>query len=115
MSAGTPPVTWRAKVTHPREGKHPGFGHQIEDVERFIVERDVAIAMRDGVRLYADVIRPKGPARAPVILTYSPYGKHGLKKFLLSPASGVPQGWVSKYAVWEGPDPEYFVPHGPDT
>ena len=107
-----PPVTWRAHVTHPSEGKHPGFGHRIEEDARFHVERDVAIPMRDGVKLYADIIRPKGAGPFPVILTYSPYGKHGLKKFLLSPASGVPQGSVSKYAVWEGPDPEYFVPHG---
>jgi hypothetical protein len=105
-------VAWREKVTRPEDGKHPGFGHRFEEHDRFIVERDVAVPMRDGVRLYADVIRPKGVANAPVILTYSPYGKHGLKKFLLSPASGVPDGWVSKYAVWEGPDPEYFVSHG---
>ena len=85
---------------------------EFEPDDNFFIERDVAVPMRDGVKLYADIIRPKTDAKVPVILTYSPYGKHGLKKFLLSPQSGVPAGWVSKYAVWEGPDPVYFVPHG---
>lgn len=105
-------VIWRKNVTHPSEGKHPGFGYRVEPHDEFIIERDVAVPMRDGIKLYADIIRPKGSAKSPVILTYSPYGKHGLKKFLFSPESGVPPGSVSQYAVWEGPDPAYFVPHG---
>lgn len=45
------------------------------------VEKDVAIVMRDGVRIYADVRRPAGedgkPAggRFPVVLTQTPYNK----------------------------------------
>ena len=105
-------VIWRKSVTHPSEGKHPGFGYRIEPNDDFMIERDVAVPMRDGIKLYADIIRPKTSAKVPVILTYSPYGKHGLKKFLFSPESGVPVGSVSEYAVWEGPDPAYFVPHG---
>ena len=105
-------MIWRKSVTHPSEGKHPGFGYRIEPHDDFMIERDVAVPMRDGIKLYADIIRPKTSAKVPVILTYSPYGKHGLKKFLFSPESGVPAGSVSKYAVWEGPDPAYFVPHG---
>jgi predicted acyl esterase len=105
-------VIWRKSVTHPAEGKYPGFGYRVEPHDEFIIERDIAIPMRDNTKLYADLIRPRAIERAPVIVTYSPYGKHGLKKFLFSPESGVPPGSVSKYAVWEGPDPEYFVPHG---
>jgi predicted acyl esterase len=105
-------VIWRKSVTHPAEGKYPGFGYRIEPHDEFIIERDIPIPMRDNTKLYADLIRPRAIERAPVIVTYSPYGKHGLKKFLFSPESGVPPGSVSKYAVWEGPDPEYFVPHG---
>lgn len=39
------------------------------------VEKDVAIPMRDGVRLYADVYRPRATGRFPVILIRLPYGK----------------------------------------
>src|SRR5262249_61121920 len=105
-------VIWRKSVTHLSEGKHPGFGYRIEPHDDFMIERDVAVPMRDGIKLYADIIRPNTGAKVPVILTYSPYGKHGFKKFLFSAESGVPAGSVSKYAGWEGPDPAYFVPHG---
>ena len=38
-----------------------------------VIEWDVPITMDDGVVLRADVFRPDGPARHPVILTYGPY------------------------------------------
>src|SRR3954470_21414189 len=44
--------------------------------------KDVAIVMRDGTKLYADVHRPAradgkpGPGRFPVILTQNPYAKN---------------------------------------
>jgi putative CocE/NonD family hydrolase len=42
---------------------------------RLTVERDVAIPMRDGTILYADVYRPEGAGRSPVILLRTPYNK----------------------------------------
>src|ERR1039457_4217018 len=36
---------------------------------------DVAVPMRDGVRLSANVFRPETPGRYPVILVRTPYGK----------------------------------------
>jgi putative CocE/NonD family hydrolase len=40
------------------------------------VERDVAVPMRDGVVLRADVYRPAGDGRHPVLVFRTPYGKH---------------------------------------
>jgi uncharacterized protein len=40
-----------------------------------IVERDVPVAMRDGVTLYADVYRPVTDEPLPVLLQRTPYGK----------------------------------------
>ena len=37
--------------------------------------RDVAVPMRDGVRLSANVFRPVSPGRYPTILVRTPYGK----------------------------------------
>jgi hypothetical protein len=105
-------MNWRKDVSHPAEGKHPGFAPRSEEDGDILIERDVAAAMRDGTKLYVDIFRPSGQADVPIILTYSPYGKHGLKKFLLGPKSGVPGGWVSPYAAWEAPDPAYFVREG---
>lgn len=45
---------------------------------RATVDRGVMVPMRDGKRLYADVIRPDAPGRFPVIIEYHPYrrGQH---------------------------------------
>lgn len=40
-----------------------------------VVEKDVPITMRDGVRLYANVYRPQAEGRFPVIVIRLPYGK----------------------------------------
>lgn len=42
----------------------------------FIRDTNVAIAMRDGIVLRADVWRPRGSGRFPVLVYRTPYGKH---------------------------------------
>lgn len=42
-----------------------------------IFERDVTVPIRDGVKLYCDIFRPKGRSNIPAILVWSPYGKGG--------------------------------------
>jgi putative CocE/NonD family hydrolase len=41
------------------------------------IERDVAVPMRDGVILRADLYRPAASGRFPVLVFRTPYGKHG--------------------------------------
>ena len=43
--------------------------------ETAVVEKDVAVPMRDGVVLHADVLRPAGEGRFPVLVYRTPYGK----------------------------------------
>ncbi len=43
--------------------------------EDFVVEKDVAVPMRDGVLLRADVLRPRGQGAFPVLVYRTPYGK----------------------------------------
>jgi hypothetical protein len=43
---------------------------------RVRVERDIAVPMRDGVVLRADVYRPERTGRFPVLVYRTPYGKH---------------------------------------
>lgn len=40
-----------------------------------VEEHDVAIPMRDGVRLLADVFRPIHPERYPALVALQPWGK----------------------------------------
>src|ERR1019366_5128734 len=40
-----------------------------------LIEKDVMVTMRDGVRLASNVYRPDKPGKFPVILAMTPYGK----------------------------------------
>jgi putative CocE/NonD family hydrolase len=46
-----------------------------DEYARHIVEKNVPIPMRDGVRLYADIYKPPAQGRFPVVLIRLPYGK----------------------------------------
>ncbi|MBV8051350.1 MAG: CocE/NonD family hydrolase [Acidobacteriaceae bacterium] len=52
---------------------HPPAGHASEPPQ--LLDRDVAIPMRDGVRLRADILRPAVAGRFPVLVYRTPYGK----------------------------------------
>ena len=81
-----------APETHPHYG-YPGFqpgttllkkGHVKETGRRpfgidTLFERDVGVALRDGVTIFTDIFRPADSAIAliPAILPWSPYGKTG--------------------------------------
>jgi uncharacterized protein len=45
------------------------------------VEKNVAIPMRDGVTLGADIYRPAAPGKYPVMLSRTPYNKNGQAKW----------------------------------
>jgi uncharacterized protein len=85
-----------------------------------IVDRDVAVPMRDGAVLRANVFRPDTPGMFPVLMTLGPYGKDvHLSRFM-------PEAWEAlkrrhpeileasscKYLVFETPDPEMWAPEG---
>ena len=40
-----------------------------------VLEKDVAVTLRDGVTIYADIFRPAGTEKVPAIIAWSPYGK----------------------------------------
>ncbi|MBK9169208.1 MAG: CocE/NonD family hydrolase [Bryobacterales bacterium] len=43
--------------------------------EQIVVESNVVVPMRDGIKLYADVYRPARQGKFPVLITRTPYGK----------------------------------------
>ena len=49
-----------------------GFGQPISEAIR--IEGHVAVPMRDGVKLYADVYRPRREGHFPTLITRTPYG-----------------------------------------
>jgi predicted acyl esterase len=84
------------------------------------IDWDAGVQMDDGVVLRADVFRPVGSGKHPVLLTYGPYAKG------LSFQEGYPGAWnimvaahpdvayasTNKYQNWEVVDPEKWVPDG---
>jgi uncharacterized protein len=97
----------------PEKHKYPGLGYRISRENGMIVERDVAVAMRDGVKLYVDVHRPEHGTPVPALIAWSPYGKHRAFQYeYFYKNAGVDKEWISPYTMFEGPDPLYWVPRG---
>src|SRR5256886_5423925 len=84
------------------------------------IDWDAPITMDDGLVLRADVLRPAGAGKYPVILSYGPYAKglsfqEGYKgnwARLIKAAPEVLRGSSNKYQNWELVDPEKWVPDG---
>ncbi len=84
------------------------------------IDWDVPLAMDDGIVLRADVFRPAGDHKYPVILSYGPYAKgldfrEGYKSQwtrLIKAAPETLAGSSNKYQNWELVDPEKWVPDG---
>jgi len=81
------------------------------------LERDAAVPMRDGVRLFVNLFRPLSDRPHPVIMSVTPYGKDKLPDRLgtfLMRLSGVKFGKLncSGLTGFESPDPMYWVRQG---
>jgi uncharacterized protein len=84
------------------------------------IDWDAPIAMDDGLVLRADVFRPIGEGRYPVILSYGPYAKglafqDAYKSAWMRLTKAFPEaveGSSNKYQNWELVDPEQWVPDG---
>ena len=85
-----------------------------------LVTWDVGIEMDDGIVVRADVYRPVGEGRHPVLLSYGPYGKGLAFQDLYRPQwdwmvdhyPDVAAGSTNLYQSWEVVDPEKWVPDG---
>lgn len=91
--------------------------HRIEERDGMVIEWDAPIAMDDGLVLRADIYRPLGGGRHPVLMTHGPYAKG------LSFQEGFAFAWTqlerdhpedlkgssNKYQSWETPDPESWT------
>jgi len=78
---------------------------------QLIVEKDVAIKVRDGTILRADIFRPGGTETLPAIITLGPYPKDIQFKTWsrMLPAGTNVDG---PFMHWETVDPEWWVPQG---
>jgi hypothetical protein len=77
-----------------------------------ICEQDVPVTLRDGTTIYADIYRPEGATRIPVIVSWSMFGKRPGDGFDEWQIIGVPPGTVSRMAKFESPDPAFWCHQG---
>ena len=72
-----------------------------------VIQKDVEIPLRDGVRLKADIFRPKGGGKFPAIINIGPYQKD---KLWVPPADLEEK--ANEYMNWETVNPLWWVPRG---
>jgi predicted acyl esterase len=91
-------------------GQPPRYRRLVEN--GVVIERDVAVSMRDGVKIYVDLFRPADEKPVPPLIAWGPYGKHGPtrmdKQF---PKAGITAN-LSSYTAFEAPDPLHWVSLG---
>lgn len=95
-------------------------GYQLAPIFRtlpvdIVLEKDVAVTLRDGKTIYVDVFRPVVTEKVPVIIAWSPYGKSGgsaPRTTNLFNMLGLNNGMLSGLAKFEGPDPAYWCAQG---
>ncbi|WP_406314442.1 CocE/NonD family hydrolase [Streptosporangium sp. NBC_01639] len=80
-----------------------------------VLEKDIAVTLRDGVTIHVDVLRPAGADKVPVIVAWSPYGKgQGTSASVMGVFGlvGLDNEIVSGLEKFEGPDPAYWCAQG---
>ena len=93
-----------------RRGKYPGFGYEERVKDGVLIQKDVAIPLRDGKKLYANVYRPAGKTNIPPIICYAPFGKHPhIDMEVQFKGSGVPFEKLSDETIFEVFDPMYWA------
>jgi len=75
-----------------------------------MIEEDMKIAMRDGVRLCVDVYRPNGKGKFPALVSFSRYGKDAQK--LPTNPKYQPSDYMRGTGGHECGEQGYFVPRG---
>ena len=76
-----------------------------------VLEKDVAVTLRDGVTIYVDVFRPAGTEKVPVLVAWSPYGKsrgNAPQYIELFGLLGMDPSKLTGLMKFEGPDPGFW-------
>jgi uncharacterized protein len=97
----------------PEAAGWPGGDHSDETVGDLRIQRNVAVPMRDGLRLRVDLYQPAGTTIAtPVLIAWSPYGKHGALDWSHWSGHEVDLDSLSPHTAFETPDPAYWAGQG---
>lgn len=90
----------------------PGTAYGEEIADGMFIQRNVTVPMRDGKLLRVDLYRPEHTRTdLPVLVAWSPYGKHGQLDWRSWPGHDVPLDTLSSHTCFETPDPAYWTGH----
>jgi uncharacterized protein len=92
----------------------PALNQREEVVDGLRILRDVAVEMRDGAKIYADIYMAEGAGFEPVLGTivgWAAFGKHNTSDHL-PPSTGLPNGTISRHTAFEVVDPAFWCPKG---
>ncbi len=104
---------FRPPMRAPEElgAKPPQYRRTVEN--GVIIERDLAVPMRDGAKLYLDLFRPADEKPAAPLIAWGPYGKHNPTNYARQfPTCGVDVSRMSAYTAFEAPDPMFWAARG---
>jgi len=93
--------------------EYPGFNPRTEKAKGMIIEYDVAVPMRDRIKIYIDLFRPETEGKYPVIICWGPYGKQGRSGiYAMSGNTGLRDEDFNRYTAFEAADPVYWCRKG---
>ena len=105
----------RDPFSAPNKPPLPPADPRREEIDGLVIDYNLAVPLRDGIRILVDLHRPAGAAGEadlPTLLSWSPYGKHARSNQVFWPASGVRPEWLSPLTPFEGPDPAMWCKAG---
>lgn len=106
------------RVTHPRDATAGLNRIEVESVQygtcEMLMEKGVAVPVRDGSVLYANVFRPEDDGRHPVVACADIYGNDSVNMEVVRALGIAARGMyeTSVFTPWESPDPGFWVPNG---
>src|SRR5271170_4758845 len=93
--------------------RYPGINERRVVEAPLQIDYDLPIVMRDGVVIRADLYRPAdADGRLPVLVIWSPYGKHSPVTWAMFPGSEVDVERLSPHTLVECPDPSIWCANG---
>lgn len=91
----------------------PAFNQRTYSPEDGIIcMQDVAVEMRDGIKIYVDIYKPEAEGKYPLIISWSFYGKRPFDGQSEWQIMGVPSATVSNMSKFESADPGYWCRRG---
>lgn len=118
MTTGTDELRFQVGLSPAQDGV-PEPRHAVSTADGMRIERNVPVALADGIEIYVDLFLPEVAQDVPALIAWGPYGKHNggavyaqFRDESGRAGGGVRPEWISDYTTFEGPDPRRWCAYG---